>query len=658
MIEVIGIPGSREFEVASHFREVFASQWPGLEESPAIEEHVKIAANAKLSGGPVSDIDVVIAAVFARSRHFAVRRPTKDREGKHVSGVKVRVKNFVCAVEVKSQDAGGISINGDEINVRYRGRWKSATEQNVKQVHALKAAFENQHLGCFVYRCVVLDGIDELPKISGRPQPDAGAVAGGFKTGEFLSAMAGVYGLDRYKGEYSISSGRPEDIRKALESPIFREIVPTRLDRQKMDRIAARRPESIEIAAKLGVQRVHIRGHGGTGKTVMMLQAAHEAFERHGKRCLILTYNNALASDIRRSLAMLGVPSLGDGGGVEVRTAMSFSYSWLSRLGVSSPGEKGSYEAYEQECSEALELIRAGAITREDIAAVITADPDRFDVDAIIVDEAQDWPQPEAQLLSALYGGQRISIADGREQLLRGRPTNWSKTLGEGHEATERNLSRCLRMKKNLGIFANSVASEAGLNWEVDTNDEAAGGKVILLNGQYGKDPTLVSELVRVAKRDGNDLVDFLHCVPHSGVSELDGRRQSDLSRLLISQGYETWDAVDEVVRQDFPRSNSQFRIVQYESNRGLEGWVTVLDRFDLAIANREAWELRRVSENGDATDPVRRATNAAWRWAMISLTRPIDTLVISLGDKDSPAASLLKHVASVYEDFVEFYDR
>ncbi|WAT19255.1 NERD domain-containing protein/DEAD/DEAH box helicase [Aurantiacibacter sp. MUD11] len=658
MIEVIGIPGSREFEVANHFREVFASQWPGLAESPAIEEHVKIAANAKLSGGPVSDIDVVIAAVFARSRHYAVRRPTKDREGKHVSGVKVRVKSFVCAVEVKSQDGSGISINGDEINVRYRGRWKSATEQNVKQVHALKAAFENQHLSCFVYRCVVLDGIDELPKIAGRPQPDAGAVAGGFKAGEFLSAVAGVYGLYRYKGEYSISSGKPEDIRKALEAPIFRGIVPTRLDRQKMDRIAARRPESIEIAAKLGEQRVHIRGHGGTGKTVMMLQAAHEAFERHGKRCLILTYNNALASDIRRSLAMLGVPSFGDGGGVEVRTAMSFTYSWLSRLGVSSPEEKGSYETYEQECSEALELIRAGAITREDIAAVLNADLDRFDVDVIIVDEAQDWPQPEAQLLSALYGGQRISIADGREQLLRGRPTNWSKTLGEGHEATERNLSRCLRMKKNLGIFANSVASEAGLNWEVEPNDEAAGGKVILLEGQYGEDPSLVSELVKVAKRDGNDLVDFLHCVPHSAVIEIDGHRESDLSRLLIEQGYETWDAVDEVVRQDFPRSNSQFRIVQYESNRGLEGWVTVLDRFDLAIANREDWELRRVNASDDSTDPVRRARNAAWRWAMISLTRPIDTLVISLGDKDSAAANLLKRVASMHEDFVEFYNR
>lgn len=658
MIEVVGIPGSHEYEVAQSIYQAFVLQWPGIENSPIAEESIKIAANTKLSGSQVSDVDIVIAARFNRNRFFAVRRPVKERDGKSVSGVKVRVKNFVCAVEVKSHDSSGISINGDEINVRYEGSWKSATDQNVKQVHALAKYLENQHLDCWVYRCVVLDGIDELPKVSGHVKPDAGAVAGKFTSGEFLSAIAGVNGLDKFRGEYSISSGKPDTIEKVLDAPIFQQIVPTRLDRQRMDRIAARKEDAVEIAQLLGKQRVHIRGHGGTGKTVLMMQAAHEAFERHGKRCLVLTYNNALASDIRRVLTLLGVPSSGDGGGVEVRTVMSFVYSWLSRLGVTTPGEKGSYETYEKECSECTDLIVGGAISRGDILAVIEEDWEKFSFDAIIVDEAQDWPQPEAKLLTALYGGEKVSVADGREQLLRGRPTDWSLTLGEAQEASERNLVRCLRMKKNLGIFANAVAAKAGLNWEVEPNDQAAGGQVIIVLGNYGSDPALVARLVEEAKKSGNDPVDFLHCVPSSGVRKEDDRRFSDLADLLGSHGHETWDGVDEQTRQEFPRSNEAFRILQYESNRGLEGWTTVLDGFDEAIDQRSREEFKRQQMSSEqAGDPERRALLAAWRWGMISLTRPIDTLLISLRDVNSKPAKLLLEVAETHRDFVQFIE-
>lgn len=654
MIELIGIEGSREFEAARALRDAFIAQWPGIDETSPDEDHVKIAANTKLSGSQVSDIDIVVAVRLTRSRFFVVRRPVKERDGPHVSGVKVRVKNFVCALELKSQDSSGISISGDEVNVRYDGQWKSATEQNVKQAHALKRYFSNQHLDCFVYRCVILEGIDHLPKVGGQPKPDAGTVAGGFSVGELLCAMAGVYGLDKHKDEYSISSGRPDVIAKTMGSPIFKQIVPSRLDRIKMDRIAARKGLAVDVASKLGSQRVHVRGHGGTGKTVMMLQAAHEAYERHGKRTLVLTYNVALAADIRRILALLGVPSAGEGGGVEVRTAMSFVYSWLNKLGTSTSREVGSYEEYEQDCQDCLDLVAGGAILRTDIDAIIDADQDKYEFDAIIVDEAQDWPQPEARLLAALYGGERISIADGREQILRGRPTDWSRTLASGQQAVDYSLSRCLRMKKNLGTFANAVAARTGLNWQVDPNDEAAGGKVVILSGSFGDDRLLLDQLISEAKKAGNDLVDFLNCVPASSVRVEGDARKSELGTKLERAGFQTWDAVDERVRQDFPRSSDVFRVLQYESNRGLEGWTTILDGFDEAIAQRMSWELKRLRDSDEpAVDPARRARLAAWRWAMISLTRPIDTLVITLRDVGSEPSKLLIDVAAAHRDFV-----
>lgn len=656
MIEIIGIEGSHEYTVALAIRDAFVSQWPGIDKSPEAEEIVKIVANAKLAGYQVSDIDVVVGAVFNRARHFVVRKPIKDKEGKSVSGVRARVQNFVCAIEVKSQDASGVNVNGDEVSVRYQGKWKSATDQNVKQVHALRSYFEDQYIECFVFRCLVLDGIDRLPNVGGLARPEAGAVAGGFSAGDFLASIAGVNGIGKWSGEHVVFSARAELMRKVLAAPIFKQVVPTRLDRIRMDRIAARRDEADQLAALLGKQRVHVRGHGGTGKTVMMMQAAHVAYQKHGRRCLVLTYNVALAGDITRLLFLLGVPSSYEGGGVEVRTAMSFVYRWLSRLGLIPTDEAASYDDYEKRCAECLALIEGGAISRTDIETIVDADLEELGFDAIIVDEAQDWPQPEARLLAAIYGGERISIADGREQLLRGAATDWSRTLAPGQGADERDLTHCLRMKRNLGLFANTVARLAGLNWEVEPSDQAAGGKVIILSGSYGARDKLVEKLVREASEAGNDKVDFLHCVPPGNVIERDGVRRSRLASELERLGHSSWDAVEERIRSDFPRSNDVFRVVQYESSRGLEGWTTILEGFDEAWSWKNKQERARYRALGDRgpTDPARAARLAAWRWSMIPLTRPIDTLVLALDDLTNPVTELVLHAAKVNPDFVE----
>lgn len=652
MIEIVGVKGSDEYRVAQAIKATFAAQWPGLETSAVAEEHVVIVANAKLAGYKVSDIDIVIAAVFGRARHFVVRKPIKDKDGKPVSGVRARVQNFVCAVEVKGQDSDGISIAGDEISVRYKGIWKSATDQNVKQVHALKEYLAHQHLDTFVYRCVVLDGIDTLPRSGITTTPEAGAVASQFSAGELLASMIGVNGIGKWNGEYTISSCRPDIMRKVLLASIFKQVTPTNLDRSRMDRVATRGDEAGRLAALLGKQRVHVRGHGGTGKTVLMMQAAHLAYQDHGRRCLVLTYNVALTGDIRRLLALLGVPSSLEGGGVEVRTAMSFVYTWLSRLGVAQPS--AVFEEYEAQCAECLELIEAEAISRADILSVIDNDPDALFFDAIIVDEAQDWPQPEARLLAAIYGASKVSIADGREQLLRGRPTDWGRTLPQGATIEERSLSRCLRMKRNLGVFANTVAGLAGLNWQVEPNDAAAGGRIILLKGTYSDHPHLVEQLVAEAKAQGNEELDFLHCVPPSGVLTTGNIRRSRLAIGLDKAGYTIWDGADEATRSDYPRHTNCFRILQYESSRGLEGWTTVLDDFDEAWSYKRDHWLAQHTGSDRPMDPTRAAKSAAWRWCMIGLTRPIDTLVITVRDPLNEVSVLLAQAAKRHDDFVD----
>ena len=67
-----------------------------------------------------------------------------------------------------------------------------------------------------------------------------------------------------------------------------------------------------------------LRGRGGTGKTVILLQLAFRAFEETNARSLILTYNQALVADMRRIMALLGLPSNEADGGIRIDSAMAF----------------------------------------------------------------------------------------------------------------------------------------------------------------------------------------------------------------------------------------------------------------------------------------------------------------------------------------------
>lgn len=655
MIELLGIKGTDEFEAASAIAKALDNYWPGLASSPPEMELVKIAANTKISGYKVSDIDIVLAARFTDSRYFVPSKPVRDERGQLVQRSKVQVSNMVVAIEVKSHPPGKIRIVNDDVEVLYKEGWKSATEQNIKQVHALADYLDDQWVKAWVHRCVVLQGLQRLPQSAGKDQPAAGAVPQDFTASHLLTAIFGVDGLNHWKGRYSARrSCSPEAMEKVLGASIFTPVVPTNLDRMRMARIAARPEEAKLLAPLLGSERIHLAGHGGTGKTVFALQVANEAFESLGKRTLIATYNTALAADITRLLALMGVPGFSEGGGVEVRTTMSIAYSWLYRLGVSKIEEAEGFDAYGRLCKEAIEMVQSGAISRDDIDAISRDFPDRFDFDAVIIDEAQDLPQEEAELLSLLFGPEKISLADGKEQLLRGRPTDWRSKATNVVRREHRKLSRCLRMKRNLGSFANSVARNAGLSWHVEPNDAAAGGRVILYRGSYGDNHEFRKTIRQLSTAADNRLVDSLHCVPPSDSIDGDGERRSGLALALERDGLEVWDATGLGTRRDFPRSADTCRIVQYESCRGLEGWVTVLDKFD------EFWELARAQGEVAAEAlgvSAMTPEQYAWQKALIPLTRPIDTLVICTSKNESEATRALLDLAATHEDFVEVID-
>lgn len=656
MIEVTGEAGTAEHDAALLIRDALVRTWPGIEDTPAADDQVKIAASVKLSGQKISDIDVVVVGLLTGRRHIIPKGNAKDSDGASLLGSKVWVRSFVAAIEVKDHSASRMEISAGGVNVEYKDGWKSATDQNDKQRHALRQYLrDTAGASPFVYRCVMLRGIDELPKHRGVVQPEAGTIAARFDASALFMAMAMTGEMRKRGGEYVISSANDEPMQRILSSSLMVTLTPSNLDRRRMVRIASRPEEAREIANLLGTARVHIRGNGGTGKTVLMLQSAYEAFLSRGTRSLVLTYNTALSADIQRTLALMGIPGDGEAGGIRVRTVMSFMYSWLSRLGLAEGGDI-DLEDYEGRCAEALRYFEDGALADEEIAKAIMAEPIEFGFDAILVDEAQDWPQPEADLLARLYGPQRISLADGLSQLVRGAPTNWrgqAAALKKGSEAA-RSLREGLRMKASLCKFANAVADEAGFQWHVTPNSQAPGGRVIIAAGNYATMAGLQQQVLRDAIMDGNMPIDLLHCVPPSTVQRLaDGRASSELATSFEAQSWETWDAVDHATRRSFPRSASSLRIVQYESCRGLEGWITVLDGLD------DFWELKWKSALMDeqalrgVADPDAYARAVAWRWCMIPLTRPIDTLAITLRSPDSELSRVIHAVSATMPDVV-----
>src|SRR5206468_4236003 len=106
-----------------------------------------------------------------------------------------------------------------------------------------------------------------------------------------------------------------------------------------------------------------------------------------------------------------------------------FFHGLLRGLGQVSGGEDDFLPKYEALKEEALALLRAGAVTMKDVADLAARQPLAFGWDFLFVDEAQDWPENERDLLRFLYPSDRFVIADGVDQLVRGVECNWQTEL-------------------------------------------------------------------------------------------------------------------------------------------------------------------------------------------------------------------------------------
>nr|WP_246206315.1 AAA family ATPase [Propylenella binzhouense] len=405
----------------------------------------------------------------------------------------------------------------------------------------------------------------------------------------------------------------------------------------------------------LGERQVILKGRGGVGKTVIILQMAYRAYELRQLRSLVLTFNKALVADLRRTMALLGVPRGVGGGGIGVETVHSFFGRLMLGLGVINSYD-GFLEGYDGHKATLLNYLESGAISPGDLDALRQRQPSDFDWDLVLVDEGQDWPRDEVAILRAVFGPDRLTVSDGVDQFVRESVADWSTGVGKS-SLRARRLTRCMRMKANLAAFVGDMAVHLGLEgWDLEPNSEASGGRVIIVEGDLASDPAMIKRLCAEARDLGNYPVDMLACVPPSMVDPSGPDQLCRPASQFVKAGGEVWDGTSRDIREHFPTHRDQLRFVQYDSCRGLEGWTTINYELDgLWEYKRRQWLVERhtVDDLYQTADEMARAH--ASRWVMIPLTRSIDTLVINVGLQQSSFKEALLKTSAMRGDFVQW---
>lgn len=658
---VTGQAGTREYRAAHELADRIREVWPWVESDP--ETDLRLAT--QFQGPPASgvgEIDIVLFGIFGPQAVYTPR----DGDGSLPPQVeRLQVADLVIVIEVKDPDENSWRMRGGNIEVFYREaqEWKSASGQNINQLHVLKQHFERRtKQSPYIYKAVWLRSIpdEQLKDLA----PTQVMVWGGDTSwGSMLGMIAHLMKRSPRQGLLEVACYRQDQrhLRQVHAEAVSGIIQGTRLDKERVQRIttAAVRTEMLDA---LGERLLHLRGHGGTGKTMMLLTLALELARKRGAPVLVLTFNRCLAATLSHILAQIGGASAQAAQLIRVETFDRYFTALFQCLGIGTEFvDPKDYPGVRQERLEraAKQIAEQGVPKVEyDLSE---AQPNwALCYEFLFVDEAQDTIQSEVDLLRSIFPHENIVLADGIGQYVRRKSIgNWTFGLTQAQKHTMY-LDSSLRMKSNITRFTQTVAEKLGLaDWSTVPRADLGGGRVLIYVGDFFSSRQYFDALVEENRRCTNQLSDMLLCVPRDRI-ECDGGgnylRAADAGR-LSAWGYHVHDLVEERNRDTVPPGHDFLRVTPYSTCRGLEGWTVINLGLDDLFARRceeaEAYFTDPASAEQQAT-----ARLLAAQWMMIPLTRAVDTLVITLSGaangQGKPLAQVLLKAAREFEDFCE----
>lgn len=661
-VKIIGTPGTPEYEAAETLKAIF-------ERDTTAREHgsILIASGVTCFGQATKDIDLVVfghtKGAFARQLWTKARLRGND-ELDDADYRWVNVKNFCFCIEVKDHE--DVEFQMSRALVQYKGKLHDVTYQSERQKYAL-LGFLRDSLNWSPYICnfIWFRNLDRTAIPKKVPHNWMHSAP----TLNYMLNLACDQQIPTYSpkdNSYIFSCAKsldPEDAVKEFEQALtsFAHVWDNlgKLTRDRLERITKTLLKDQQYAQAIGKKLVVIEGRAGTGKTIKLLHIAHDLCVEQDQRCLILTYNNALVSDIHRLIALAKINNDVAAATIEIKTVHSFLRSLMIGFGILEPsvGRKflDDYDSYKQQF---LDYLTNGVITRGDIQKLMKERHDEVAWDVVLIDEAQDWPNDEKDILFTFFKYHNFVIADGIDQLIRSQQrTNWKS----GIEYQRTHEKRSLRQKANLCRFQRQYADTVGVSWDLLPKDDLLGGKIVIIAREY--DVQLHQQLLAECEASGNKPYEMLFIVPPSLVlreKQVNGVvRQFALTQQWKEWGIRIWDGTADELRSAYPKNVDEFRLVQYESCRGLEGWTVVCLWMDDFIEYKKA-TFTEATEGQMALalqSEAEKRRDFAYKWSMIPLTRAVDTLVITLKDPKSEFAQTLRKVAERCQDFVEWVE-
>lgn len=312
----------------------------------------------------------------------------------------------------------------------------------------------------------------------------------------------------------------------------------------------------------------------------------------------------------------------------------------------------------------------------------------------ILVDEAQDCSLFEKALLFEIREPENIVIAHGgKDQMIRQlNGTDWSQYFGKKlltEEFTFR--KRNWRQKGNIVSFLNAFAYHFNLESKgLSVPPETFGyGHVIIDIRQLGEGEIAFDKMA-ILRNQGkdygcSDYENLMVLLPHKGYTQALGnglggnsyqtRIQASVDvtdtitfssrseRVLNNSGqagYEGIKVCDCTVNSkgDLNPGQSDTRFLYYDSCRGLESWnVMCIKLDDFFYEKQESEEAKEYATEASGLLSENKSfyqSYYALTWCFMALTRPMDTLYISLRNTYSDFSKELLEIAKSCGDAVE----
>jgi hypothetical protein len=630
---------------------------------PSDNGTISIHSNVILFGQPRPDIDILVLANFPRGFRRMVRLPGKN------AAEEVGFFNFVATIEVKDLETRDIKFENLAASVRYRGEWHSVTSQSEGQKFSVKSFF-TEELGWapWVYNFIWFRNLakNDLPSFRNN------YLAADSTFDDFLEKLCGIaaprvpYFHANDTPQWRFYSTKVQNAAELMARQYQMVNLLTEnknkagaLTRSKLEKLTHKTLLKNQIYAQsIGERLVLIRGRAGTGKTVKLLHIAYDLCANRGQRVLILTYNRMLVSDLQRLIVLAGVRSDLDSSTVEVTTIHSYVFGLLEHFGI----EKQDFiKRYEELKATLLQYLRQGVINEGDIDQFKKARRTQTNWDTVLIDEGQDWPDDEREILFQLFAPKNIVVASGTGQFVRSiTAADWTRDVEFYKPPAEK---RSLRQKRNLCEFQRMYAEHFGINWDLEPSTELTGGKVVIVKGRYSKE--IHERIYAQCKRDGNGAYEYLFLVPPLMTRKEGNEKVFSLADEFDSWGIKTWDGVNRDNRTQYPTDVDEHRVIPYESARGLEGWVVASLALDSFVDYKHNFPYIIDAAMADAKGQLalgmqsqqERVHELVHEWVLIALTRAIDTAIITLENPSSAYSRKLLAVAYRCPDFVEIID-